>query len=79
MEIKTHNMLVSYFSGFLFSLAWWFLIDANVMSNKWKLNDGEVTGIHYLSAIGSSIGLIIISLAPRDILVDFNEVINNNV
>jgi hypothetical protein len=59
MDADKRNLIVSYIAGALFTSGWWFLIDANVMSNFYQLSDGKVTGIHYLSAIGSTLSLIL--------------------
>jgi hypothetical protein len=37
------------------------LIDANAITNYWKLSDGAINGIHYLPAIAGTFSLILLN------------------
>eukprot|EP00158_Paraphelidium_tribonemae_P003398 Partr_v1_DN26095_c0_g1_i14_m577 putative transmembrane protein 50A len=67
------NVVISYSSGALFAIGWWFLFDASVMSNFYDIADGKVTGLHYLPGISSTLALILINLLPASAF-DFSDI-----
>jgi len=68
--------LLAYAAGFSFAIGWWLWIDANVYSHH--TNDPvQVSGVHYIPGIISTIGLIMVNLVSWSDLNGVNFLSDN--
>lgn len=76
---RQKNILACFLSGSLFSMGWWFMADANAISNLYQFTDrAQVNGVHYVPAIFSTLAMILLNAIPRSSFDDpFSDMENN--